>query len=119
MEGDGIICGWIPAANLLVLVKIIRLASAESEFENMRIQSNELRTTERLCATNYPILLVHGVFFRDFKYFNYWGCIPGELERNGARIYYGNHQSAASVADSGKEFADRIKRIVKEEGVEK
>lgn len=115
----GIVCGWIPVVNLIVLWKIIRLSSAETEFESLKIQSNELRREDKLCDTQYPILLVHGVFFRDFKYFNYWGRIPGELEQNGATIYYGNHQSAASVSDSGKELAERILQLVKEKGVEK
>ncbi len=38
------------------------------------------------------------------------------LEANGATIFYGNHQSAASVADSGREIADRIQQILKETG---
>lgn len=47
------------------------------------------------------------------------GWIPAELEAAGATIYYGNHQSAASVADSGKELADRIIEIVRETGCQK
>lgn len=115
----GVICGWIPIANLVVLSKIIRLASGETAFEAMKIRNNEMRKAERLCDTRYPILMVHGVFFRDFKYFNYWGRIPKELEENGARIYYGNHQSAASVEDSAKELSERILRIIEESGSEK
>ena len=60
--------------------------------------------------------MVHGVFFRDFKYFNYWGRVPKELERNGAVIFYGNHQSAASVKDSAQELATRILEITGETG---
>ena len=112
----GIICGWIPAVHLAVLVKIIRMASDEWEFESGKIMQAQERKDEQLCRTRYPILMVHGVFFRDFKYFNYWGRIPQELEKHGAVIYYGNHQSAASVADSGKELADRIREIVAETG---
>ena len=63
--------------------------------------------------------MVHGVFFRDFKYFNYWGRIPDELMKNGATIYYGEHQSAASVDDSAKELEQRILQIVRETGCEK
>lgn len=66
--------------------------------------------------TKYPIVMVHGVFFRDFRYFNYWGRIPEELEINGARIYYGNHQSAASVEECAKELHQRILNIVNETG---
>ena len=115
----GMVCGWIPVVHLAVLLKIIRMASDEWEFESGKIMQAQERKDEYLCRTRYPILMVHGVFFRDFKYFNYWGRIPQELEKHGAVIYYGNHQSAASVADSGKELADRIRQIIDETGCEK
>ncbi len=112
----GILCGWIPIVHLAVLVKIIRMAMDEWEFESGKIMQAQELKDERLCETRYPILMVHGVFFRDFKYFNYWGRIPKELESHGAEIFYGNHQSAASVADSGKELAARIREIVEQTG---
>lgn len=115
----GLVCGWIPVVHLIVLMKIINMASAEWEFESGKIMQAQERKDELLCRTRYPILMVHGVFFRDFKYFNYWGRIPKELENHGAVIYYGNHQSAASVADSGRELACRIEEIVAETGCEK
>lgn len=115
----GVVCAWIPVVNLFVLCKIIRIASWECQFESQKIQLNQTRTAQQLCKTKYPLLMVHGVFFRDFKYFNYWGRIPKELEAHGAEIYYGNHQSAASVEDSAKELAGRIESIVKETGCEK
>lgn len=115
----GILCGWIPVVHLFVLVKIIIMASEEWQFESEKIVQAQERKDEQLCATKYPLLMVHGVFFRDFKYFNYWGRIPAGLEAAGATIYYGNHQSAASVADSGKELADRILEIVRETGCQK
>lgn len=115
----GVVCGWIPVVHLVVLMKIIRMASDEWEFESGKIMQAQERKGEELCRTRYPILMVHGVFFRDFKYFNYWGRIPKELKKHGAVIYYGNHQSAASVADSGRELACRIEEIVAETGCEK
>ena len=110
----GILCGWIPVVHLIVLGKLIKLASDEAVFENEKLIKDGNR--KQVCATRYPILMVHGVFFRDFRYLNYWGRIPAALEANGATIFYGNHQSAASVADSGREIADRIQQIVKETG---
>lgn len=115
----GIVCGMIPIVHLIVLAKLIRLASEEAAFENSKLEINELRTNEQICDTRYPILMVHGVFFRDFRYLNYWGRIPKELVRNGACIYYGNHQSAASVADSGAELKARILEIIAQTGAEK
>lgn len=115
----GILCGLIPVAHLFVLKKIISTCRAEVEFENEKEQLNAQRRDKQICKTKYPLLLVHGVFFRDYKAINYWGRIPKELERNGATVFYGNHQSALSVADSGSELAQRIKQIVSETGCEK
>lgn len=115
----GIACGMIPIANLAALGLILRTVSREVSFENMRILRNESRRDQQICATKYPLLMVHGVFFRDFRYLNYWGRIPKDLEKNGAKIYYGNHQSAAALEDSGREIADRIFELVQETGCEK
>lgn len=110
----GIICGLIPVANLIVLIGILKTVFKEVLFETEKEELNRGRSTEQVCKTKYPILLVHGVFFRDSEYFNYWGRIPKELEQNGAAIYYGNHQSASSVADSGAELTRRIRKLVEE-----
>lgn len=115
----GIICGMIPIANLIALSIIITTVAREVAFENDKILLNESRKEEQICKTKYPLLLVHGVFFRDFRYLNYWGRIPAELETNGATIFYGNHPSAASVEDSAGILADRIKEIVEQTGCEK
>ncbi len=115
----GILCGMIPIANLFALAAIIRTVLAEVYFETEKEQLDRARQAQRLCETRYPIFLVHGVFFRDTAYFNYWGRIPAALEHNGATIYYGNHASAASVADSAAQLTDRIKEIIEQSGCEK
>ncbi|MCI6652034.1 MAG: triacylglycerol lipase [Ruminococcus sp.] len=115
----GLLCGWIPIAHLFALYKIIRITSEEVRFEEEKYLLNERRKGEEICKTKYPVLLVHGVFFRDFKHLNYWGRIPDELTKNGATVYYGNHQSALSVKDSGFELANRINQIVRETGCQK
>lgn len=114
-----VICGMIPVVHLFVLGKMIRLVSDEVTLENQKIITDEKRRAQQICATKYPILMVHGVFFRDFRYFNYWGRIPKALEANGARIYYGEHQSAAAVETSGHEIAARILAVVAETGCDK
>ncbi len=115
----GIVFGLIPVAHLFMLGKIIHITSEEVRFETEKYRMNLLRHDQQLCNTKYPILLVHGVFFRDFKYLNYWGRIPKELTENGAQIYYGEHQSAASVKASAAELTERIKNIIQETGCEK
>ena len=115
----GAILGIIPIVNLFVLRKIMLTVLEEIKFELKKERLEFERLPLAPCKTKYPILLVHGFFFRDFKYFNYWGRIPKTLTRAGATIYYGNHQSARPVADSAEELAARIKRIVEETGCEK
>ncbi len=115
----GIVCGWIPLLNILVLCRIISITANEAAFEKEKYLLDQVRAESRLCETKYPLLMVHGVFFRDFRFFNYWGRIPHALKQNGAVIYYGSQQSAASVADCGQELAERIRSIIQETGCEK
>lgn len=112
----GALCGMIPVIHLIVLFIMIRIVRREVKTENDKILCNQARRQKMICRTKYPILLVHGVFFRDSKHFNYWGRIPKELEENGAVIYYGNHASASSVADSAAELDARVRQIVSETG---
>lgn len=115
----GALCGVVPIVNLIILFGIIKTTKKEIRFESEKEHINELRADKKICATKYPILMVHGVFFRDSRYLNYWGRVPKELILNGATIYYGNHQSAASVADSAEELSARIKDILAKAGCEK
>ncbi len=115
----GAVCGLIPLVNLIVLAIIIRVTHREVVLETLRENRNRSRQGQALCATRYPILLVHGVFFRDNPVLKYWGRIPKELESNGAQVYYGHHQSALSVARSAEEITQTIEKIIKDSGCEK
>lgn len=115
----GVIVGMVPVVNLFVLMLMLTEVSREVKFENDKMILNEGRADVKLCATKYPILLVHGVFFRDSNLLNYWGRIPEELEKNGATIYYGKQESAASVEECGQQIADRVRDIIRKTGCEK
>lgn len=105
--------------HIWALCRIIDIVANETAFENEKYLLNQIRAESQICATKYPLLLVHGVFFRDFRFFNYWGRIPYALKQNGAVVYYGSQQSAASVADCGQELARRIREITQQTGCEK
>lgn len=110
---------WIPLVNLAVLLYACRLVYEEYDFERGKTLLRELRTDTHLCATRYPLLLVHGIGFRDLRYFNYWGRIPRELMRNGAVIYYGNQEALGTVASNGEDIRHRIFQILEETGCQK
>jgi triacylglycerol lipase len=107
---------WVPVVNFILLAKACRLLRNEYAFENAKNELNETRQESEICRTRYPLLLVHGVFFRDFRYFSYWGRIPKELKKNGAEVYLGEQQSASSVKASARELAARIEQLVRETG---
>lgn len=115
----GIIFGMVPIANLVMLIDIIVTVDREYRFERKKILLDNERHSREVCRTKYPILMVHGVFFRDFKHIGYWGRIPRELERNGATIYYGEHNSASSVKESAEQLRRRIETVMSETGCER
>ena len=110
----GFLLGLIPIVHIVVLIKMIKICKEEVDFENDKIKINLSRKNDEVCKTKYPLILVHGIFFRDFEKFNYWGRIPDELIKNGATIYYGNHSSSLSIKDSAEELAERITKIIEE-----
>lgn len=112
----GILCGMIPIAHLIVLGIIIKISYREYTEETARFVLNVSRADDQVCKTRYPILMVHGVFFRDIKYFKYWGRIPKDLEKNGATLFYGQQESARSVEECGRQLAERIRQIVEGTG---
>lgn len=110
---------WVPVLNLWLTFSICHAVRMEYEFELSKIELNEVRRENECCKTRYPVVMVHGVFFRDWQYFNYWGRIPKELIRNGCTVYYGKQQSAASVETSARELKERVLSIIEETGCEK
>ena len=115
----GAVFAFIPVINIIILVHMIRLADDEYTDEVARIALDKSRAADKICQTKYPILMVHGVFFRDVKLINYWNRIPAALEKNGSKIFYGKQQSADSVANIAAELKARIDEIVESEGCEK
>ncbi len=115
----GALCGMIPGLNLFILTRIIDVTASEVEFEIEKEIVSHDPALSQICKTKYPLVLVHGVFFRDSKLFNYWGRVPRTLKLHGATIYYGEHQSALTVKESARELTARIKLIVERSGCEK
>lgn len=67
----------------------------------------------------FPVLLVHGMGFRDSRHISYWGRIPARLEKMGCSVYYGNQDSNKTIESNGKFLAGRIKEIINETGADK
>ncbi|MCR5122601.1 MAG: alpha/beta fold hydrolase [Ruminococcus sp.] len=71
------------------------------------------------CKTKYPLLLVHGMGFRDRKHLNYWGRIPKKLTERGSRVFYGNQDSAGSIEKNAETVAKNLNEALEKSGAEK
>lgn len=72
------------------------------------------------CSTRYPLLLVHGVGFRDREdIFNYWGRIPEELKKEGATLFFGHQDAWASIEHNAELLAKRVDEILRQTGSSK
>ncbi|MBC8547384.1 triacylglycerol lipase [Clostridiaceae bacterium NSJ-31] len=110
---------WVPLINLTVLLYCCRVVLDEYDHECYKVVNRSARVDSDLCRTRYPLVLVHGVGFRDLKYFNYWGRIPKELIRNGATVYYGHQEAWGTIEANAAEMKENILEILRETGCEK
>lgn len=110
---------WIVPINLILFVRWCSNLRRELYYERNRCLLDATRSENAICRTHYPVVMVHGIFFRDWQFLNYWGRVPQALKKNGAVVYYGRQQSALSVADSAAEVKSEIERVLKESGAEK
>lgn len=110
---------WVPVVNLILIFRFYRKAKREYIFETDKLELENARAENEICKTKYPIIMVHGIFFRDWQLMNYWGRVPASLIRNGASVYYGNQQSARSIPDSAEELRQAVMKVIAETGAEK
>lgn len=67
----------------------------------------------------YPLLLVHGMGFRDGKALGYWGRIPKALQENGAEVFYGGQDSNGSIESNAGQLEVSFNNVLKQTGAEK
>ncbi|NBJ92429.1 esterase/lipase family protein [Parablautia muri] len=103
---------WIPVVHLFPLKYLSKRAKIELDAEICRFENHKKRDGAMICATKYPILLLHGIGFRDLQYFNYWGRIPKELVRNGALVYYGHQEAWGTIENNGQVIREKIKEVL-------
>lgn len=70
-------------------------------------------------GTKYPVLMIHGVGFRDLKWPLYWGRIPATLAGTGAVLFYGKQDCWARIEDNAKTLKARIRQILEETSSDK
>ena len=110
---------WIPIVNIPVLLYVCRLVALEYDFACYKQDLHLTRASSDICKTKYPLVMVHGILFRDLKYFNYWGRIPRELMKYGATIYYGNQEAIGTIVYNAEDIKKTILQVMRETGCDK
>ena len=107
---------WLPPATVLLVGRAVRTAAREVTTTTFRLARDHARVADQVCRTRHPLLLVHGVFFRDWPAFNYWGRVPDALIANGATISYGDQDASRPVADCGAQLVAAIEQAAAQTG---
>ncbi|MCX7678900.1 MAG: alpha/beta hydrolase [Spirochaetes bacterium] len=65
------------------------------------------------CKTKYPIVLVHGAFFKDENLLgiNYWWGIPEALEEEGAIVYVTQQDTFNGVEERARQIARELAEL--------
>lgn len=110
---------WLPLVNSIFALFAAYQVRNELIFNRDKFLLNQSRKQKEICQTKYPLVMVHGIFFRDWEIFNYWGRIPDELKLNGAKVFYGEHESSLPVEASAAQLKEKILEILNKTGAEK
>lgn len=114
-----ILTWWVPLWGLFLLFYCAHKAAEEYDHECIRAAEQHVRANCDVCKTRYPIVLVHGVGFRDLRYFNYWGRIPKLLLKNGATLFYGNQEAWGTVEANAADLKVIVESVLREQQCEK
>ncbi len=110
---------WIPVIHLFQVKYLCRRAKIEFDAESCRFENRQKRDGSMICATKYPIIMLHGIGFRDLQYFNYWGRIPKELVQNGAVVYYGHQEAWGTIENNANAISETLRKVLAENHCEK
>ena len=114
-----LLLSWVPGVNLVMGLYLCRTVKKEYLTEVQKKQLQDTREESQTCATKYPLLMLHGIGFRDYEYVNYWGRIPVLLKKNGAVVEYGKQQAWGTIEGNAAGIKEQLLKFLEETGAEK
>ena len=71
-------------------------------------------------GTKYPLILAHGMSgFDNIGPLEYWYGIPGDLRRNGAKVYVTQESAISTSTERGEQFLTQVEDILAISGASK
>lgn len=70
-------------------------------------------------TTKYPIVLVHGMILKDFRFYRAFRKIRDFLKDEGCRVYVLTHDGIGTMANNAAQMKEMIEKILETEQVEK
>lgn len=71
------------------------------------------------CCTRYPVILIHGIAFRDDFVLSSWGAVPDRIEEKGGRVFLSNVEAWATYEENAKLLVTQVRQVLKETNAEK
>lgn len=71
------------------------------------------------CRTKYPVMLIHGCGFRDYKKPLYWGRIPSVLKSEGTSLFYGWQDAWGSIDTNAERLCGSVLDALRQSGSDK
>lgn len=69
--------------------------------------------------SKYPIVLVHGIALKDFKFFRCFGGIEKKLKKEGYAVYNAKVDGFGSIENNAEQLKDFVNGVLAESGAEK
>lgn len=70
-------------------------------------------------STQYPIILVHGMMLKDYRFFKAFGSIERFLRSNGYVVCTSDADGVGSIENNARQLKCQIKRILRRTGAKK
>lgn len=67
----------------------------------------------------YPVVMVHGMGFRDWRCFSYFGKVPALYKRMGAEVFHGHQDSTGSVETNALQLRATVDEVLKKTGAQR
>lgn len=72
------------------------------------------------CVTRYPVILVHGIGYRDdIKIYRYWGNIPAYLQKHGVQVFLAGQNAFNTHEKNAEQLKVRCENVLQITGAEK